>query len=172
MDESVRLAVERVERSAAEGDVGYLIEALKSQTREVRIAAAEALGRVGGDKAALALLSLAREHPGERPDVRIAALKALGSIHGRDRYASILQEFLTGDNSKVVAAARLMLSEVDPEGYPRRLAERGCLDHAAIKVYGTAVKMPRSRFSWGSSGTWSRPVRSRAPLTGERRTPL
>jgi HEAT repeat protein len=135
-DHTVSRQVDMVERAAGERDIKYLLGALKSQTYQVRLAAVQALGEVGGAQAALALLGVARDHPGERPDVRIAAMRALERFHGPERYASILEEFVTGDNRKVVSAARLMLSRVDPGGYPRRLAARGCLDHGAIGVYG------------------------------------
>ena len=49
---------------------------------------------------------------------------------------SILQGFVSGDNKKVTEAARGMLREVDPVGFPRRLAASGALDHGAIRVYG------------------------------------
>ena len=125
-----------LEAAAAGGDVQYLLEALREPDFEVRKAAAQGLGEVGGEKANLALLAVARDRWGERPDVRIAALRSLGRIHERDRYMSILQRFITGDNKKVMAAARGMLREVDPAGFPRLLAASGALDHAAIRVYG------------------------------------
>ena len=127
-----------IERAAREGDTAFLVKALEDASFEVRDAAVEALGQVGGEGAKVALLSLARDRRGERPEVRIKALGALEGLHDTDRYASILQEFVTGDNRKVVAAARRMLESVDPAGYPLRLVERGCLDHAAISVYGRA----------------------------------
>jgi HEAT repeat protein len=125
-----------LEAATARGDVGYLLEALRDPDFEVRQAAAGSLGEVGGEKANLVLLSVARDRWGERPEVRITALRSLGRIHKRDRYISILQRFITGDNKKVMVAARGMLREVDPEGFPRRLAASGALDHAAIRVYG------------------------------------
>jgi HEAT repeats/PBS lyase HEAT-like repeat len=125
-----------VEAAAARGDVQYLLEALQDPGFEVREAAALGLGEVGGEKANLALLSVARDRWGERPEVRIAALRSLGRIHERNRYLSILQQFITGDNRKVAAAARGMLREIDPEGFPARLAASGAVDHGAIRVYG------------------------------------
>ena len=127
-----------VERAARERDITFLLQALEDASFEVRNAAVEALGRVGGEGAKVALLSLARDRKGERPEVRIMALGALEGLYDGERFASILQEFVTGDNRKVVAAARRMLESVDPDGYPLRLVERGCLDHAAISVYGRA----------------------------------
>jgi HEAT repeat protein len=127
-----------IERAARERDSAFLLQALEDASFEVRNAAVEALGRVGGEGAKVALLSLARDRKGERPEVRITALGALEGLYEKDRYASILQEFVTGDNRKVVAAARRILESVDPGGYPLRLVERGCLDHAAISVYGRA----------------------------------
>jgi HEAT repeat protein len=126
-----------LEAAAASRDVGYLLEALRDPAFEVRKAAARGLGEAGGEKANLALLSVARDRWGERPEVRITALRSLGRIHERDRYMSILQKFIAGDNKKVMAAAREMLREVDPAGFPRLLAASGALDHAAIRVYGT-----------------------------------
>lgn len=135
--------------ATARGDVQYLLEALKDPEFEVREAAARSLGEIGGEKANLALLSVARDRWGERPEVRIAALRSLGRIHKRDRYLSILQGFLSGDNKKVIAAARGMLREVDPEGFPRRLVASAAVDHGAIRVYGaghevSAVPLLRS----------------------------
>jgi len=127
-----------LEAAAARGDVQYLLEALKDPEFEVREAAARSLGEIGGEKANLALLSVARDRWGERPEVRIAALRSLGRIHERDRYLSILQGFLSGDNKKVIAAARGMLREVYPEGFPRRLVASGAVDHGAIRVYGAS----------------------------------
>lgn len=126
--------------AVSRGDTGYLIEALKSPDYAVRAAAANGLGEVGGAKAALVLLSLARDRWGERPDVRIAALRSLGSVHEAPRYASILQEFITGDNRKVMAAARKMLQALDPDGFARRLVESGAVDHAAIRAYGAGAE--------------------------------
>jgi len=131
-------ALNEVERAAREGDTAVLLKALEDTSFEVRNAAVEALGRVGGEGAKVALLSLARDRRGERPEVRVTALGALEGLHGTERYASILQGFVMGDNRKVVAAARRMLESVDPDGYPLRLVERRCLDHAAISVYGRA----------------------------------
>ena len=131
-------ALYEVERAAREVDVAVLIRALEDASFEVRTAAVGALGGIGGERAKVALISMARDRRGERPEVRIAALSALEGLHGMGRYASILQEFVTGDNRKVVAASRRMLEAVDPDGYPLRLIERRCLDHAAISVYGRA----------------------------------
>jgi HEAT repeat protein len=134
----VRFTLSEIERAASEGDTAVLLKTLGDASFEVRTAAVEALGRVGGERAKVALMSVARDRRGERPEVRISALGALEGLHGMERYASILQEFVMGDNRKVVAAARRMLEAVDPDGYPRRLVERRCLDHSAISVYGKA----------------------------------
>jgi HEAT repeat protein len=131
-------ALYEVERAAREGDLGVLLTALEDASSDVRTVAVEALGQVGGERAKVALMSVARDRSGQRPEVRISALGALEALHGMERYASILQEFIPGDNKKVVAAARRMLEAVDPVGYPLRLVERRCLDHAAISVYGSA----------------------------------
>jgi len=131
-------ALYEVERAAARSDVAALLKALEDPSFEVRTAAVDALGQAGGERAKVSLLSVARDRRGERPEVRIAALQALGGLYGADRYASILDGFVTGDNRKVVAAARRMLQAVDPAGYPRRLVQLRCLDHSAISVYGRA----------------------------------
>jgi HEAT repeat protein len=125
-----------VEAAAASGDAQFLLEALRDPAFEVREAAALGLGEVGGEKANLALLSVARDRWGERPEVRIAALRSLGRINERSRYLSILQQFITGENRKVTAAARAMMREMDPDGFPARLAASGAVDHGAIRVYG------------------------------------
>lgn len=127
-----------LEDAARRGDIDYLIEALRAPAFEVRVAAARGLGEAGGERANLALLSVARDRRGERPEVRIAALRSLGRIHGEGRYASILEEFIARENRKVTAAARKMLQAVDPEGFPRRLAAGGSVDHGAIRVYGNS----------------------------------
>ena len=127
-----------IERATREGDISVLLKALDDASFEVRTAAVAALGGVGGERAKITLMSVARDRTGERPEVRIAALAALGRLHHAGRYASILQEYVTGDNRKVVAASRRMLEAADPDGYPLRLVERGCLDHAAISLYGRA----------------------------------
>lgn len=125
-----------LEDAVRRGDIQYLVDALGDASFETRIAAADRLGEVGGDKANLALLTVARDRWGERPEVRIAALRSLGGIHGAGRYSDILQQFIAGDNRKVMAAARKMLQAVDPDGYPRRLAASGAVDHGAMRVYG------------------------------------
>jgi HEAT repeat protein len=125
-----------LQAAADAGDIQYLLEALQDPSFEVRIAAARGLGALGGEKANLVLLSVARDRWGERPEVRTAALRSLGRIHGPERYASILQEFISGDNRKVVAAARRMLQAADPQGFPRRLVDVGALDPGSIRVYG------------------------------------
>jgi HEAT repeat protein len=125
-----------LQAAAAAGDIQYLLDALRDPSFEVRVAAATGLGELGGEKANLVLLSMARDRWGERPEVRTAALRSLGRIHGTERYASILQQFISGDNRKVMAAARRMLQAADPQGFPRRLAAGGALDPGAIRVYG------------------------------------
>lgn len=122
--------------AAAVGDIQYLLDALQDPSFEVRVAAATGLGELGGEKANLVLLSVARDRWGERPEVRIAALRSLGRIQGTERYASILQEFISGENRKVMAAARRMLQATDHEGFPRSLVAGGALDPGAIRVYG------------------------------------
>lgn len=125
-----------LEDAARRGDTAYLLDALGSPEVQVRILAAERLGEVGGDKAGLALLTLARDRWGERPEVRIAALRALRSVQSPERYANTLEEFICAENRKVVSAARKILDSLDPGGYAARLVSRGCLDHNAIRTYG------------------------------------
>lgn len=132
----LNVGVDEVERAARERNVLALVNALEHPSSHVRIAASRALGEVGGDKARFALLSLARDRYGERPDVRIAALGALGDIFDEEGYAYLLEGFTAVENKKVMAAAREMLEAVDPDGFPRRLARNGCLDPAAMNVYG------------------------------------
>jgi HEAT repeat protein len=125
-----------LEDAARRGDTRYLLDALDDPSFEIRIAAAAGLGELGGKKAALALTSVAKDRWGQRPEVRIAALRSLGRIREPDRYASTLEAFINRDNRKVVKAARKMLQEADPEGYPRRLAASGSVDHGAMRIYG------------------------------------
>lgn len=128
-------------RDAAErGDTVYLMEALSAPDYRVREAAALGLGEVGGDRAELALLALARDRWNERPEVRIAALRALVRAQAPSVHARTLAEFITGDNRKVTAAARRMLSAVDPEGFPAILVSRQAVDYGAIRVYGSAAE--------------------------------
>jgi HEAT repeat protein len=127
-----------LEAAAAAGDIGYLLDAMQDPSPEVRMAAALGLGEIGGEKANLVLLSVARDRWGQRPEVRTAALRALGRIQTPDRYASTLQQFISGDNRKVMTAARRILHAADPRGFPGRLAAVGALDAGAIRVYGDA----------------------------------
>ena len=125
-----------IERAARERDVLALLVALEHPAPQVKIAAARALGEVGGDKARFALLSVARDRYGERPDVRIAALEALGEIFDEAVNASFLEGFIAVENPKVVAGARALLEAADPRGFASRLVRAGCVDKAAINVYG------------------------------------
>ncbi len=128
-------------REAAErGDAAYLLEALSAPDFKVREAAALGLGEIGGDKAELALVRLARDRWNERPEVRIAALRALGRVQKPSRYLATLTQFIAGDNRKVLGAARKMLKAADPEGFPGRLASSGAVDYGAIRVYGAAAE--------------------------------
>lgn len=130
--------IDELEIAVRGRDVTALINALENPSLDVRIAAIEALGRLGGEKSSLTLVTLARDRHGERPEIRIAALEALGGFLDDTDYADLLDEFIASDNRKVVSASRRMLRKADQSGYPRRLVARGCLDHNAIKVYGTA----------------------------------
>lgn len=120
----------------ARGDVSYLLEALEDAPFELRVAAVEGLAELGGEQARMALLRIARDRWGQRPELRIAALRSLGRVTEPVRYVTLLEEFIAADNRKVVAAARSMLKSLDPEGFPRRLAALGCVDHGAIRAYG------------------------------------
>lgn len=138
MEERLREQLETVQRAAGEADVPALLSALESESPRVKIAAIEALGRTGGDKASLALSRIARERYGQRPEVRIVALAALGWIYEPERYPDFLESYISEENRKVVAGARKLLERADPRGFPGRLARRGCLDQPAIRVYGKA----------------------------------
>ncbi len=127
-----------LEAAVARGDIEYLLEALEAPVFEKRVAAAYGLGELGGEKANLVLLSIARDRWGARPDVRAAALRSLGRIHEAARYSEILSEFINGDNRKVMSAARKLLQSVDPGGYTQRLAETGAVDTGAIRAYGAS----------------------------------
>lgn len=132
------LTAEGVRHAADERDVMALLSALESPTFEVRLAAVTALGEVGGDKARLVLLQIARDRYGERPEMRIEALRSLAGVFGASEYSGLLEVFIYGENRKVVSATRKMLADADPEGYAARLAARGALDHAAMRTYGDA----------------------------------
>lgn len=131
-------ALEEVGRAAGARNAMALLTMLEHPAFEVRVAAIAALGEVGAEQAKLALVGIARDRYGQRPEVRIAALRALGKLYPSGRYASFLEDFIAGDSRKVMVVARKLLAEADPEGFPARLVRRGCLDHAAIKVYGRA----------------------------------
>jgi HEAT repeat protein len=133
-----RLAFADIEQAARERNVLALLNALEQPSLEVRLAAIDALGEVGGERARLVLLGIARDRLGERPEVRIGALRSLGMIYGPSEYASLLEDFISGENKKVVSASRRMLSEADPSGFAARMVARGALDHAAMQVYGTS----------------------------------
>ena len=125
-----------IEEAKRRGDAGYLLEVLAGPPSGLRVMAVRALGEVGGERARIALASVARDRRGEGPDVRLAAIESLGGLYGDKAYASFLEEFIADDNRRVVTGARRVLSGADPDGYPLRLLSRGCLDHQAIGVYG------------------------------------
>ena len=125
-----------IEEAKRRGDAGYLLKVLAGPSRGLRVMAVRALGEVGGKRARMALASVARDRRGEGPDVRLAAIESLDGLYGDEAYASFLEEFIAGDNRRVVNGARRVLSGADPDGYPMRLLSRGCLDHQAIGVYG------------------------------------
>jgi HEAT repeat protein len=129
-----------LEAAVSRRDIQYLLEAMEAPVFETRVAAAYGLGELGDEKANLALLSIARDRWGQRPDVRAAALRSLGRIHDAGRYSDILSEFINGDNRKVMAAARKLLQSVDPGDYTRRLAESGAVDTGAIRAYGAGAE--------------------------------
>jgi HEAT repeat protein len=130
--------VEHLRKAAEQDDVASLIDAMRDSPLEVKTFAVGLLGTVGGERARLTLVSIARDRWGEHPELRIAALEALASLVEKDGYADFLEQFITDENRRVVAAARRMLKAVDPEGLPVRLVERRALDHAAMKVYGSS----------------------------------
>ena len=125
-----------IEEAKRRGDAGYLLKVLAGPSRGLRVMAVRALGEVGGKRARMALASVARDRRGEGPDVRLAAIESLDGLYGDEAYASFLEEFIAGDNRRVVNGARRVLSGADPDGYPMSLLSRGCLDHQAIGVYG------------------------------------
>ena len=106
-----------IERAIERGDLRYLLDALDDASLENRVMAIEGLGELGGEQARLALLRVARDRWGYRPEIRIAALRSLGRLTESGRYADLLAEFIAADNRKVVASARDMLNGVDPEGF-------------------------------------------------------
>lgn len=122
----------------ARGDTAYLMKALEDASLQVRVAAVEGLGTLGGEQARLALSRIARDRWEQRPDMRIAALRTLKKVTEPARYANLLEDFITDDNRRVTTAARHMLRDVDPEGFPYRLLEKRAVDHGAIRVYGTS----------------------------------
>lgn len=135
-DTGLRKAEAGIEEAKRRGDTGYLLEVLAGPSRGLRVMAVRALGEVGGERSRMALASVARDRRGEGSDVRLAAIESLEDLYGEEAYASFLEEFIAGDNRRVVTGARRVLSGADPDGYPLRLLSRGCLDHQAIGVYG------------------------------------
>jgi len=138
LDDRLGQQLGEIEKAAGHADVLALLNALESESPQVRLAAIHALGDVGGDKASLALSRLAKDRYGEKPELRIAALESLGKIYEPGRYADYLEGFISDESRKVVIGARKLLEKADPEGFPGRLARLGCLDHASIRVYGRA----------------------------------
>jgi HEAT repeat protein len=138
LDERLSRQLGDIDKAAEQANVLALLTALESESPQVRLAAIQALGDVGGDKASLALSRLAKDRYGEKPELRIAALEALGKTYEPGRYADYLEGFVSDENRKVIAGARRLLEKADPEGFPGRLVRLGCLDHAAIRVYGRA----------------------------------
>jgi len=116
----------------------------------------------------MALMSIARDRWGQNPNLRVAALRSLGRLTETPRYISLLEEFIAGDNRKVVAAARSILRDLRPEGFPRRLVARGCLDHAAIRTYGDSREASSVPLLAGFLESAWRPVTWPAPGSGAR----
>jgi len=129
-----------LENAITRGDTAWLIEALSDASFNVRLAAVEGLADLGGEQARIALTRVARDRWGERPEFRVAALRSLARLVEPERYGSLLDEFVSGDNRKVVSAARSMLKSLDPGGFAARLVSRECVDHGAIREYGASVE--------------------------------
>lgn len=130
--------LEEVREAARRGDIGELLKALDDPLAEVRIAATRAIGKTGTERARLALLGLLGDRWGQSPQVRIEALRSLECFYGAEKYADLLEQYISSDNRKLVSAARNMLEAADPKGYPARLLSKGCLDRSAISTYGRA----------------------------------
>lgn len=122
--------------AVSRGDIRYLLETVYGDQPDSRKCAVEAIAGVGGGAAVKALLGVARDRARLKPELRLHALEFMGTICDKFEYLSLLDEFIAGDNRKVVRGARRMFRQADPVDLPRRLAEKGCLDHQAVSTYG------------------------------------
>ncbi|MBN2169658.1 MAG: hypothetical protein JW738_10475 [Actinobacteria bacterium] len=126
---------DEIKSAATRGDIKHLLEIIYCDQLDTRKSAIEAIAGVGGRKAVKALLGVARDRAGLKPELRLHALESLGTVSGKLEYLSILDEFIDGDNRKVVLEARRMFRQIDPVDLPLRLVEKACLDHQAISTY-------------------------------------
>lgn len=127
---------EELEIACAKGDAEALLEIIKYGQFNVRTEALFALANSGYPQAGMILKEIAKDRLNEHPEMRIAALECLECIFDREAYADFLEDFITGESRIVERAARRILLRIDPQGYPVRLAKRGCTDHGAMNVYG------------------------------------
>lgn len=115
-----------------------LLSDLDESDAKVKIDSIRKLAFFRGDRVLHALSHIAKARYEERPEVRIAALEALSSIQPVEEFVTALEDFVAGENRKVMSAARSMMKELDPEGWTARLVKLGALDHQAICAYGIA----------------------------------
>ncbi len=101
-DVSIRVAAIATLQGMGTEAVGYLIEALNDPHEEVRIAAIDGLGNIGG-RAAVEALVLLLDDSGV--DVRIAAAGALGHIGDRHSIQPLIDLFRDGYHGVRTAAA-------------------------------------------------------------------
>jgi HEAT repeat protein len=100
------IALARIEGSGA---LPRLVDAMVDPSKDVRIAAAQALGYVGTEAAGLVLRLKARIGDAE-PDVLSECLSGLLTVNPRENLA-IVAEFLTPDNAARCEAAALALGK-------------------------------------------------------------
>jgi HEAT repeat protein len=126
-----------VERAAEEGPevIPLLLDALGDADRRVRLAAIEALGRLGSPEARERVKVIALT--GQGAD-RAAALKALGAIRGPDAQEVLLNAVQSGDRALQVAAIT-GLSELDSEEAIEALMVQVRLEDAGDSELRTAA---------------------------------
>ncbi len=129
---------EELKIAGAKGDPEAFLELIKNGPVHVRAEALFALANSGYPQACEILKKIAKDRWNEHPKARIAALESLEYVFDPASYADFVENFITDESRIVERAARKILSRIDPLGYPRRLARRGCTDHGAMNAYGRA----------------------------------
>jgi HEAT repeat protein len=110
--------------------VPVLGERLREDVRDVRRAAASALGRIGDDAALSALLAAIGDADGH---VRKAVVAALGTVGRKEAFAPLLALLKAEKYDDVIEEAVLALSAIDPAALS---AAGGGLEGRALELFG------------------------------------